>query len=379
MIDGVKIVTKNGFGVDSWDPYILLGVGKPSFGYDIGYICSNAHGKIKAFSFHKPYDINQNHDLTDAQIRAINCGLTFPVKGNITDIKSCFDGNMNGWVYTPPSSPYALRIDDFIGYTNNPTPLVAELSVPSTVYKNGSVNISAAVSQDEDSVKFSDLQGSETNLSDFYFGVLIVPTNGSGNSYVATSSVKMSNNAASVSFAASIFETTSTKAYTVYPFLSAQQISATTAGNVTSALNKFVPLPLVQPQSLTVAVNSDSCSVAADVPLGSNNTQVHVTYTVRSAVSDSTVAVRIVILSPNSTRPSGGGSYTPNTSADKIESFNVTCVNGMASGSLTINLPASPFQQALNQGRMLWCYMDAKRGTNTVYAWSMVAVEQPQE
>lgn len=98
------------------DPYTLLGVSSSGGAWDIGYICSNTHGKINKWSKYKPVRYNSLGDLTDAQRASVNYGLAVPAiqtqpSATKTDV----------WGYNAPrGGEYneVYRIDDFNGYNH---------------------------------------------------------------------------------------------------------------------------------------------------------------------------------------------------------------------------------------------------------------------
>lgn len=102
------------------DPYTCMGVGATANGYDLGYICSNSHGKINWRSLYKPVKSSKISELTDSDYFNLNFGYTIPVYGTYSAMKN---GITNGWTYNPPtggdSSPY--RLTDFNRYNHKAT------------------------------------------------------------------------------------------------------------------------------------------------------------------------------------------------------------------------------------------------------------------
>lgn len=102
------------------DVYKVLGIAPQNGVYDIGYACSNNHGKTNKWSKYKPIHFNKIGILTNAERISANHGLTL---SNATFLDSKINGYTD-WTYSPPTggsgSPY--RITDFAntdeqGYT----------------------------------------------------------------------------------------------------------------------------------------------------------------------------------------------------------------------------------------------------------------------
>lgn len=100
------------------DVYSVLVISPQNGVYDVGYACSNKHGKINRFSFKKPMRIGVLYTQTDLQFEANHCGMTA--------VEALISGTppklvCQPWTYDAPtggsSSPY--RLADFNGYNHN--------------------------------------------------------------------------------------------------------------------------------------------------------------------------------------------------------------------------------------------------------------------
>lgn len=131
--------------INAEDPYRVLGVGQYNGWWDIGYICSNEHGRINMWSRYKPVALpaevvngtfNNSWGKWDdvPYTGSENWGnnpwfygsmyrktYTVPVISSLSDIGE--DGVQKEtakWTYNPPvggdSSPF--RLDDFLGYNH---------------------------------------------------------------------------------------------------------------------------------------------------------------------------------------------------------------------------------------------------------------------
>ena len=93
--------------INAADPYRVLGIGQYNGWWDIGYICSNEHGKINMWSKYKPVNYNSKSELTEEEYAETNYGLTIPI----------FTFNdWEKWIYEPPVDLY--RLLDFQNYNH---------------------------------------------------------------------------------------------------------------------------------------------------------------------------------------------------------------------------------------------------------------------
>lgn len=117
--NGTRIYSQGGKGIDIRnDVYKVLGIGPRRNGYDVGYACSNQHGKINPLSKRKPYAFGNVSGYTDAEAAAHNWGMT-PAAMVLP--------NVPAWgQWQPPkgglSEPF--RSGDFDGYNQNAKPPV---------------------------------------------------------------------------------------------------------------------------------------------------------------------------------------------------------------------------------------------------------------
>lgn len=166
------------------DVYPVLGVAKTGTYYDIGYICSNAHGKTNKWSRHKPVRVNTMQALTDAQfdtntheggdrynmyglqVDIMHLLLTGYTQNNkITAINTGTDsflyklakGQLAAWNYLAPRPGTDwCRLTDFDGYRHNvPDPMPAPRAGTYQLSAAGAVNI--AVDDVHDLVEVGEL------------------------------------------------------------------------------------------------------------------------------------------------------------------------------------------------------------------------------
>lgn len=113
------------------DPYFVLGVGKTSTGYDVGYACSNKHGKINKYSKNKPYKSTKIEMLTSTDKVNLNYGMS-TFNFSLSTLASA--DNLNGsFVWSQWSAPTGgtecFRLSDFDGYNNNAIPFIESIEL----------------------------------------------------------------------------------------------------------------------------------------------------------------------------------------------------------------------------------------------------------
>lgn len=122
-------------GVDTDVPQVL-GVGSN----DVGYLCSNAHGKTNMWSRNKPVINNKIGEITQSDRKIANFGLDlqFAQSANIQTLFG-YASNGIGWTYNPPTGgDYApFRITDFEGYNHKSESMFMYDSVPTSVNTDG--------------------------------------------------------------------------------------------------------------------------------------------------------------------------------------------------------------------------------------------------
>lgn len=122
------------------DPYTCMGVTPTANGYDVGYVCSNAHGKVNKWSKNKPYDINKMAPLTDAEKKGTaaqnNAGIFFGLKvgSGGTDLTKLHEATYD-YVGYPKGGNSVYRILDFDGYDHNAVPTING-TIPTETYYN---------------------------------------------------------------------------------------------------------------------------------------------------------------------------------------------------------------------------------------------------
>lgn len=175
-IDGVK------YGVDvETDVYKVLGLARQSGGYDVGYACSNEHGKTDPWAKFKPVR-GGGPATTDTTWKADGkCGFSIPeysAPGGRTSglIEALISGEAN-WVYLAPRTGTDwCRIADFDGYNHragNPFVVVA----PGTIMKqqNGRVRVPLIHEplQANGNLQPEDFTVRSMSLTQYYLGVVL--------------------------------------------------------------------------------------------------------------------------------------------------------------------------------------------------------------
>lgn len=171
------------------------------------------------------------------------CGydITKATANDMTELRDCYNGADNGWVYDRPTGgEYPLRLGDFGGYSADARPLSYGFLVPQTVYKSQTSSTIAInlPSQNEESLSWSDFD----TLQDHYFGVLIYSSVGS---IRVTATETIGNGGSLITFNPSLL--TAGRTYTVYPFISSVPY---TEGESDKVMTLYT-LPNVEPQLIT--------------------------------------------------------------------------------------------------------------------------------
>lgn len=121
------------------DPYMVLGVGTYNGGYDVGYICSNQHGKINKWAKYKPIRFPKIEELIDSEFKGTTIdqinGIVYGLYGKVsaTNYK-----DLHNITYEYIGKPIGgdnepFRLTDFIGYDHN-----AKCNLNGTTEKDGS-------------------------------------------------------------------------------------------------------------------------------------------------------------------------------------------------------------------------------------------------
>lgn len=237
------------------DPYNCLGVAKRTNGYDVGYICSNQHGKINMWSRYKPVHIANttavDRDSDWYKGTDGDCGIKVKHTTSYLLLPEMYESGESDWEYKPPQggsfSPY--RLADFDKYLHTATAPISRFTCPAEVAANSTFTCSLLMSTfvEEDEKKeasrldLRDLNtssiGIDGNLNDFYRGFVVTDTDGivkgaaAGKYFLGsyTTDFPMYNTSG----------LTQGQTYYVYPFLS-KTYKAQTG---TAFLNTFVTIP----------------------------------------------------------------------------------------------------------------------------------------
>lgn len=129
--------------VNPQEVYVLLGVGKYNGYYDIGYLCSNNHGKINKCAKYKPVRYNSVAELNVNNIAYVNYGLDVQhaVSGVVMANKTLRDFP---WNYLAPrggdyNEPF--RLTDFINYSHYAVPPILFTFPSRLIIKGGNTGI----------------------------------------------------------------------------------------------------------------------------------------------------------------------------------------------------------------------------------------------
>lgn len=245
--------------------YTLMGVTPTNGIHDLGYICGNRHLRTNPWALYKPERVNTPAEITLAQRKANNCGLTPYLVSTLSGLADAYqqhDTDMHGWIYNAPRPGTDwCRLTDFVGYNHAAKPPYTKLNAPEEVaLTQGTFMFTCMLGvAGGDSVTFSDLQG----LGSLYFGIYITGTR----TLFATND---SPNTGSVQFSTAGFVEGQ---YTAYPFLSS--VPQTQGASIQAG--RFYTVPGIYPADFNVRRSSISIVITARK---GNGTVPIITYTV---------------------------------------------------------------------------------------------------
>lgn len=153
--------------VSLYDVMTALGESKE----DVGTLCMSS--KINKWAKFKPYNIDQPADITDAQRKAVNFGLTFPA---VYNSKSTLIAGLKGnttWNYERPSETCMKRITDFDGYDHNAVAPFGTVNAQQALISSGPKIVTTLPVSGTDKINIGDFQKTGLELSQWYFSILL--------------------------------------------------------------------------------------------------------------------------------------------------------------------------------------------------------------
>lgn len=251
--------------------YELLEVAQKDGWWDVGYICSNTHGKINKWSRYKPVHIANAFgvDMDSLWYRGtdLNCGLVPVVTSSISAIVDSYDNGESDWAYYPPwgyrggsvCSPY--RLTDFEKYKHNAEAPISNFTYPGKVEekKTFSCNIMEMIAIDNEQeykkpggLTLKEISISGESVGDWYKGAVVTDTSGSVMFFAAGK--KLDDGTYGHGFPT--FNASSLKLnsdYHIYPFLSKNP----QAQGASAVANTFITMPNVLPGTFKVVSLED--------------------------------------------------------------------------------------------------------------------------
>lgn len=268
-------------GIDA-DIAPVLGVGS----YDLGYLCSNTHGKINPWARYKPVRYSSLAPGANEkwwQAFDGNCGISPKKISSYKDAVNYANGGMNGWEYMPPlggdSSPY--RALDFDGYNHNARAPIGNFLVPSQAinqFTSSSFTASCTIMMpSEGSQLLDELNiGDISTVKDCYFGIYVKQRSGNQARRVTAKSTIGSGYA----MAEMITYGMPTGTWDVYPFL----CTAILEQDAANVANDCYSIPLLSSKSIEIIASYVSITVLAGLlPSTAGNTTVTLRVTNRSS------------------------------------------------------------------------------------------------
>lgn len=154
-----------------------MGVGMYNGWWDIGYICSNQHGKVNKYSKHKPLEYNSPVDISESMLNQLNYGLVPGVLkstgsiGNLTKIDDVKDAD---WYYEPSSTFY--RLNDFNNYYHYAEPVIQTRlgsSIEINQFEGGTFKFSPDVILEDVDNRTISMKDLGTMLDGYYYAVAL--------------------------------------------------------------------------------------------------------------------------------------------------------------------------------------------------------------
>lgn len=216
--------------------YSLLGVSPKNGVYDVGYLCSNTHGKINMWSRFKPVSIldTYNVDYSTAWYKGTlgDCGIQPRITTLIQDIITWYDDNVEGWEYMPPFgdkgglviSPF--RLLDFDGYKHNAMPPISGFVAPTEVREHYTFTCGVRTTSDvidptePGSLALNEIEIEGKKLSQWYLGAVVTDTDGNIKIVAAGNKDKIDGTFGTGFPDFSSIGLSKNKPYYIYPFLS---------------------------------------------------------------------------------------------------------------------------------------------------------------
>lgn len=253
--------------INPQEVYGLLGLSAYNGAWDIGHLCSNAHGKINMWSRFKPVNIQNayNVDYSTAWYKGTlgDCGITPKRTTYIEEIPAMYDNNNADWEYSPPFgdkggvyfSPF--RLLDFSGYSHKAMAPVSGFVISDVVRENGNFTCSiramvdipdGTIPTEPGSLRLNEIEVQNKNLSQWYLGAVITDTSGNMKFFAAGNKDEIDGTwgVAFPSFSATPL--TKNNSYYIYPFFAKNpQEQGQYAVN-----NEFITMPGVTRQTFKV-------------------------------------------------------------------------------------------------------------------------------
>lgn len=184
--------------INASDPYVCMGLGQYNGWWDIGYICSNKHGRINMWSRYKPVHIANalevNRDTLWYRGTNNDCGITPKSTMSYSQLPTFYINGESEWTYMPPwgdrggivNSPY--RLLDFWKYKHNAIAPISRFSCPNKVSRNGTFTCDVLLAEDRDedesemlnpgSLSLKEIMRGGVSLNDWYLGAVVTDTSG---------------------------------------------------------------------------------------------------------------------------------------------------------------------------------------------------------
>ncbi|MDE5976740.1 MAG: hypothetical protein K2G69_09345 [Muribaculaceae bacterium] len=200
--------------------------------HNIGYLCSNLHGKINKWSAHKPVISTNFNKSTEETFRMAGNGYGLDVffTDDIEAVPSAYTTKFKtqGWDYElplPSGKNTRYRLGDFDGYVHNAKPPFSLFECSASVKKGGRFEAQLYENSGTGRVNFYNLEYWDQGipLVNFFFGVCFVNSKGK---VVGAVTNTEPGNPYFMGFLPDNTDIIAGQTYRVYPFYSRHKLTA---------------------------------------------------------------------------------------------------------------------------------------------------------
>lgn len=323
-------------GINKWAKYKPFRYNSYNFNYDPANPSAAKTARDNARKL-----ANQGFVLTNARVGS---------NGSVSDIESKYDGDMNGWVYSPPrgTSTEPNRIRDFDGYNHSALPFIGGFSIPSRWAKEaGSFTVAFRIQEA--------VEGKETDyithldfdiLENAYMGIALIGE--SGNRYRMTADDTIGNGVVSFTVPTNNLAEDD---YTAYPFFSSKKLTFLDSDTVVSTQ---YTVPNVQMAEMVLVDTFITMTITAIYLVSIDGT-----YTLSTTITVYNNSGQARTLKNNTLRLRYASKAWSDALVQNEQEKNLDDITIAAGGSYTINKPFTGVPAELARSSKLWVSLNS--------------------